>query len=102
YEGERRIKELGIRKIMGATAGELMMILSKSFLQLILFALLAAVPLSYFLADYWLQTFPYRISLSIEVYAVTSAALLLLAWLTISGQALKAARINPTAALKQE
>lgn len=102
YEGERRIKELGIRKIMGASRTELMLILSRSFLQLIMIALLVAWPLSYYLGDLWLRTFPYRISISLGVYVLTSATLLLLAWLTISGQALKAARINPTEALKQE
>ena len=102
FEAQHRIKELGIRKIMGASAGQLLFILSRDFLKLIALSLVVAMPLSYFLGNLWLQIYPYRISWSTEIFAVASGFILTLGWLTVLTQAIKASRLNPVDALRYE
>lgn len=102
FEGEQRIKELGIRKIMGATSQQLLLILSRDFLKLIVISLFVAMPLSYFLGNFWLRTYPYRISWSADIFLLAGGFILLLGWITILTQAIKASRLNPVDALRYE
>ena len=102
FEGEQRIKELGIRKIMGASTQQLLFILSRDFLKLIFISLFIAIPLAYFLGNIWLSLYPYRVSWSIWVFMTAAGFILSLGWLTILTQAIKASRLNPADALRYE
>jgi len=102
FEGEQRTKELGIRKIMGASTRQLLFILSRDFLKLIVISLFLAMPMSYFLGNLWLRLFPYRIAWSAEIFLLAAGFVLSLGWLTILTQAVKASRMNPVDALRYE
>lgn len=102
FEGEQRIKELGIRKIMGANARQLLFLLSRDFLQLIAVSLVIAMPLAYFLGNIWLRLYPYRISWSAGIFLIAAGFILGIGWLTILTQAIKVSRLNPVEALRYE
>ena len=102
FEGEQRFKELGIRKIMGASTRQLLYILSRDFLKLIVISLFVAMPFAYFLGNIWLSRYPYRISWSVEIFVVASGFILGLGWLTVLSQAIKASRLNPVDVLRYE
>jgi putative ABC transport system permease protein len=102
YTAERRRKEIGIRKVLGAGVTGIVALLSGEYARWILAANLVAVPVSYFLMKGWLSDYPYRISLGWWIFAGTVAATLLIAQLTVIGQAVRAARTNPADVLKYE
>ncbi len=99
---EQRIKELGIRKVLGATSFSLVKLLSGDFLKLIVIALIIAGPVAYYLANQWLQEFSYRINLSWWFFGVTAAIVILVAMLTVGFQSLRSALANPVESLKNE
>lgn len=99
---ERRKKEIGIRKVVGASAGQLMANLSGDFAKMVLLAILIATPISFALANYWLENFVYKIPLHPGYFLLAGASVLFIAGLTISVQTLQAARINPIECLKDE
>lgn len=99
---EKRIKGIGIGKVMGASRSNIIYLLSADFTQIILVSIMIALPLSYQLADSWLDDFAYRIKLS-PLYFIGAALLTLLtAWITIGLQTIRAASINPLICLKGE
>jgi putative ABC transport system permease protein len=98
----RRTKEIGIRKILGANAFQLVQLLSKDFLMLIIIAVLIAFPLAWWAMQSWLSDFPYRVSISWWAFAVAGIASMVVAFATISTQALKAANANPVKSLRTE
>ncbi|MBS1557747.1 MAG: ABC transporter permease [Bacteroidetes bacterium] len=102
YTAEQKIKEIGIRKVMGASVMQLMNMLSKDFLLLVLIAFAISVPVSYFFINRWLEGFAYRTEIGISVFALAGVASLLIAWLTVSVQSFKAANANPVMSLKSE
>jgi putative ABC transport system permease protein len=99
---ERRIKEIGIRKVLGASVSNLVRLLSVNFVQLILLANLIAIPLAWWAVNKWLQNFAYRITLHWWVFALAALITLLIAWLTVGFRALKAAIANPVNNLRVE
>ena len=99
---ERRVKEIGVRKVLGATAVNLVGLLSKDFLLLVCFSLLIAAPLSYYLMDNWLQNFAYRIDMQWWIFVVAGLMAIGVAFLTVSFQSIKAALANPIKALRTE
>ncbi|RZK33322.1 MAG: FtsX-like permease family protein [Hymenobacter sp.] len=98
----QRTKEIGIRKVLGASLGSLITLVSKDFLKLVIVAILIAFPLAYFAMQYWLQDFAYRIHISWWIFALAATGLILIALLTISFQAVKAALANPVKSLRSE
>jgi putative ABC transport system permease protein len=102
YAAEQRIKEIGIRKVLGANVGNIMTMISKDFLKLILIAALFAFPLAWWGTSKWLQDFAYRVSMSWWFFAFAGVLTLLIALLTISFQAIKAATANPVTSLRSE
>ncbi|HYE55424.1 MAG TPA: ABC transporter permease [Chitinophagaceae bacterium] len=102
YSAERRIKEIGIRKVLGATVQNLVGLLSLDFLKLVLIANLVAWPIAWFALNKWLSDFAYRVNVTWWVFAVAGVAALLIALLTVSFQALKAAISNPVKSLRTE
>jgi putative ABC transport system permease protein len=98
----RRTKEIGIRKVLGASVPSIVMLLSKEFTYLVLAANLIAWPLAWYAMNRWLQSFAYRIELGPEVFVLGGVLALLIAWLTVSCQAIRAARANPVEALRYE
>lgn len=99
---QRRTKEIGVRKVLGAPVPKIVYILSKGFSLLVLVAMVIACPLAYFGAEEWLSTFPYRIQMSWDMYLIAAAVTLLIAVLTISFHAVKTAVANPVKALRYE
>ena len=95
FSAEQRNKEIGVRKIHGASPGSIAWMLSREFSTLVLFAALLATPIAYFASLKWLQTFAYRVELTPFVFLATALAALLIAQLAVGYQALRAAWINP-------
>jgi putative ABC transport system permease protein len=104
FMAEQRAKELGIRKVLGATLSQLTGLLSKDFLRLVLIAILIASPIAWWAMHKWLQDFPeaFRIDIGISIFALAGGGVILIAALTVSFQALKAAFANPINSLKAE
>ncbi|MGB8190508.1 MAG: FtsX-like permease family protein, partial [Chitinophagaceae bacterium] len=98
----RKTKEIGIRKVLGASISNIVGLLSKDFLKLIFIALVVASPVAWYFMHEWLENFAYRINISWWVFAVAGIAALLIAFLTISFQAIKAALANPVKNLRTE
>lgn len=102
FMAERRIKEIGIRKVLGASVTSLWVLLSKEFLWLVLIACLVASPLAWWVMHSWLNQFEYRITISLWLFLAVGLLALCIALLTVSTQAFKAAFANPVNSLKTE
>ena len=102
YSAEKRVKEVGIRKVLGASLQHIVFKLSKDFLKYVLIAALIALPLSWFAVDKWLQDYAYRVDISWWIFLVAVVLALLIALITISFQAIKAAIANPVKSLRTE
>ena len=99
---ERRTKEIGIRKVLGASVSSVVTLLSKDFVKLVLIANLIAWPVAWYAMNQWLQDFAYRIELGWWTFALAGGVALLIALLTVSAQAIRAALANPVEALRYE
>ena len=102
FVAEQRTKEVGIRKVLGASAFSLWRLLSNEFVVLVVISLLIAVPVAYYFMRNWLQDYQYRAPLSWWIFAFAGAAALLITLLTVSFQAIKAALTNPVKSLRSE
>jgi putative ABC transport system permease protein len=99
---EKRTKEIGIRKVLGASVQHIVTTLSTDFIKLVVIALVIASPLAYMAANKWLQNFPYRIAISWWLFASAGILVMLIALFTISFQSIKAAIANPVKSLRME
>lgn len=99
---ERRMKEIGVRKVLGANIGELFLTLSSHFAVLIVVSFTIAAPLTYLMLSKWLENFAFRTELSLSLFAIAGIAALAIALVTISYHIVKAARINPVESLRYE
>jgi putative ABC transport system permease protein len=102
YTAEKRTKEIGIRKVLGASVPQVTRMLSKEFIKLVFIACIIAFPLSYWSMNKWLQSFAYRINISWWMFVLAGVSALLIALLTVSFQAIKAAVANPVDSLRSE
>ena len=102
FTAEQRIKEIGIRKVLGASAAGIAALVSKDFLKLVLIAILIASPVAWWLMHNWLNDFAYRIYIAWWVFAIASIIVLLIALITVSSQSVKAAMGNPVKSLRTE
>jgi putative ABC transport system permease protein len=102
YNVLQRTKEIGIRKVLGASTQNILLLLSTDFLRLILIALFIAVPIGWYIMNSWLQDFAYRIHIEWWVFVVAALAAVLIAFFTISSQTIKAAIRNPVKSLRTE
>jgi|AntRauTorckE6833_2_1112554.scaffolds.fasta_scaffold00543_13 putative ABC transport system permease protein len=98
----RRTKEIGIRKVMGASPQSILLLVNKEFTKLVTIAFMIAVPIAWYGMSIWLQDFAYRIELGIGVFLLAGLAALAVAWLTVSYQSVKATLVNPTESLRSE
>jgi putative ABC transport system permease protein len=99
---ERRTKEIGIRKVLGASVKSVVTILSKDFVKLVMLALLIAIPLGWLAANSWLQNYPYRIDMNWKIFALAGTLVIFVALVTVSFQALRSAMANPVTSLRSE
>ncbi|WP_349675751.1 ABC transporter permease, partial [Winogradskyella sp. UBA3174] len=102
YTAEQRSKEIGIRKVLGASVSGLVKLLSKDFLKLVGISILIAIPMAWYGMDSWLQDYAYRIEIDWRIFLVAGVVALLIALVTVSFQAVKAALANPVDSLKTE
>ena len=102
FTAERRMKEIGVRKILGSTSMDIVRMLTGEFTRPVMVAIFIALPVSYWVAQNWLASFAERIELSWWYFAVAAAAVLFVAWITVALQTLRAARVNLVQCLKEE
>ena len=102
YAAEQRVREIGVRKVLGASVSNIAGMLSADFLKLVFISALIAFPLSWFAMNKWLQSFAYRVSISGWVFVIAGFAAIIIALLTVSFQAIKAAVANPVKSLRTE
>jgi putative ABC transport system permease protein len=100
YAAEQRVKEIGIRKVLGASVLSIVNLLSFNFIKLVMVALVIAFPLAWFAMNKWLEGFAYRINIGWQIFAAAGIMALLIAIITVSFQAVKAALANPVNSLK--
>jgi putative ABC transport system permease protein len=102
YTTSRRTKEIGIRKVLGASVGGVVYLLSREFTRLVGLAFVVAIPISLWMMKEWLNTFAYRIELGPTAFVVAGLTALAIAWLTVSYQSIKSALMNPVRSLRSE
>jgi len=102
FSAEQRTKEIGVRKVLGASEGSIVALLSRDFLKLVAIAVLIGSPVGWYVMQKWLQGFAYRTGIGWTVFALTSGTALLIALITISSQAIRAAMANPVKSLRTE
>jgi len=102
YAAEQRTKEIGIRKVLGASVGNIINMLSKDFMKLVLVAMLIAFPVGWYFMNKWLRDFAYRINIDWKIFLTAGLVAILIAILTVSAQALRAAVANPVDNLRTE
>jgi len=102
FMAEQRVKEIGVRKVLGASVFNLWQLLSKDFAVLVIISLIIASPLGYYLMHNWLQNYQYHTGVSWWIFAVTAAGAMLITLLTVSYQSIKAALANPVKSLRSE
>jgi putative ABC transport system permease protein len=102
FSAEQRTKEIGIRKVLGASVMSIVAMLSKNFLRPVLIASLIAFPIAWWMMNKWLEDFPYRVNISWWVFGIAAIAALLIALITVSFQSFKAAIANPVKSLRTE
>ena len=102
FTAQQRSKEIGVRKVLGATVPGIFVLLSREFTRLVIVGFVFAVPIVYFTMDAWLNGFAYRTDISWVAFVVAGLAALLIAWITVSYQSIRAAVMNPVHALRYE
>ena len=102
FTAQKRQKEIGIRKVIGASVSDVVAMLSKDFLTLVCIALLIAIPASWWAANQWLQSFAYRINITPFVFVISGVSVIVITLITISFQSIKAAVANPVKSLRSE
>ncbi len=102
YVAERRIKEIGIRKVLGASVTNIVGMLSRDFIVLVMIAFVIAIPLGYYAMTNWLQNFEYRIELGYGVFVLAGVASFAIAWFTVGFESIRAALNNPVKSLRNE
>lgn len=102
FSAEQRLKELGIRRVMGAKIHEIILLFSSEFTKLVMISVVIAIPVAWYLADYWLSNFAFRTSIDVWVFILASACALAIAAITVSYQAYAAATANPVDSLRNE
>ena len=99
---EQRTKEIGVRKVLGASIEGVVWLLSKDFLKVVVLAFLISAPIAYFATRQWLQNFAYRIEIGFETFLIAGLLALVIAWFTVLFHALRAALANPIDSLRFE
>lgn len=102
FTAEQRTKEIGIRKVLGASAVNIVNLLSLDFLKLVFVSILLAIPIAWWAMNRWLDNFAYRIELHWQLFALAGIIAILIALITVSWQSLRAAWIDPVEALRDE
>ena len=102
YTAGLRTKEIGVRKVLGASVSSVVVMLSLNFTKLVLMAFVLAVPVSWVAADRWLENFAYQTTMPVWVFALSGIMALAIAWITVSYQSIKAAIVNPVNSLRSE
>ena len=102
FTTEQRTKEIGIRKVLGASVWDVVVLLCKDFIKLVFWAFLIAAPFSFFAMTDWLQSFAYRTNINVSVFMLSGFLMLLIVWLTVGYQSIKAAIVNPVKSLRYE
>ncbi|MEO8852960.1 MAG: FtsX-like permease family protein, partial [Ginsengibacter sp.] len=102
FAAEQRTKEIGIRKVLGATVANITALISKDFVKLVCIAIIIATPLSLLAMNKWIQSFAYRINIGWWIFVVAGLIALLIAIITVSFQSIKAAIANPVKSLRTE
>ncbi len=102
YMAQERTKEIGVRKVLGASVPQLIGLLSKDFARLVVIGLVVATPVAYYIMSEWLQGFAYRVSMGVGIFLLAGVAAVLIAFLTVSYQAYRAATADPVKSLRYE
>ena len=102
YAAQQRVKEIGVRKILGASVPNIVSLLTKDFLILVCISIAIAAPLAYWGIHKWLQDFAFRINIGWMAFVIAGIAAILIALITVSFQAIKAAVSNPVKSLRTE
>ena len=102
FTAQRKTKEIGIRKVLGASITDITTMLSKDFIKLVVIAFLIASPIAWYFMNQWLQDFVYRTNISWWIFAIAGLLAIMIALITVSYQAIKAAIANPVKSLKTE
>ncbi|MFD0998626.1 ABC transporter permease [Ohtaekwangia kribbensis] len=102
FTAERRLKEIGIRKVLGSSATNIVILLTADFTRIVLVAIILALPVSYYIGKFWLDNFAYKIPLTWWYFVSGGCIALFISWLTVGLQAIRAARVNPARCLRDE